>query len=48
MLAERLQKLVDAGVLEKVPYQERPVRHEYRLTPRGQTLTSTMVTANRS
>jgi DNA-binding HxlR family transcriptional regulator len=35
LLAERLQKLVDAGVLEKVPYQERPVRHEYRLTPRG-------------
>jgi DNA-binding HxlR family transcriptional regulator len=35
VLAERLQKLVDAGVLEKVPYQERPVRHEYRLTPRG-------------
>ncbi|HYZ33723.1 MAG TPA: helix-turn-helix domain-containing protein [Crenalkalicoccus sp.] len=35
LLAARLQKLVDAGVLEKVAYQERPVRHEYRLTPRG-------------
>ena len=35
MLAERLQKLVEAGVLEKVAYQERPLRQEYRLTPRG-------------
>ena len=35
VLAERLQKLVEAGVLEKVAYQERPLRQEYRLTPRG-------------
>ena len=35
VLADRLRKLVDAGVLEKVPYQERPVRYEYRLTERG-------------
>lgn len=35
LLAERLQKLVEAGVLAKVAYQERPTRHEYRLTPRG-------------
>jgi DNA-binding HxlR family transcriptional regulator len=35
LLAARLQKLVDAGVLEKVAYQERPTRHEYRLTSRG-------------
>jgi len=35
VLAERLQKLVEAGVLEKVTYQERPLRQEYRLTPRG-------------
>ena len=35
LLASRLKKLVDAAVLAKVPYQERPLRHEYRLTPKG-------------
>ena len=34
-LSERLGKLVDHGVLVKVPYQDRPVRHEYRLTRKG-------------
>ena len=34
-LSERLGKLVDHGVLVKVPYQERPVRYEYRLTRKG-------------
>ena len=35
ILADRLKKLVAAGVLRKVPYQERPVRYEYRLTQKG-------------
>ena len=35
ILADRLNKLVEAGILAKVPYQERPVRYEYRLTPKG-------------
>lgn len=35
VLAERLDKLVEKGVLERVPYQERPLREEYRLTQRG-------------
>ncbi|HEY2051711.1 MAG TPA: helix-turn-helix domain-containing protein [Caulobacteraceae bacterium] len=35
ILADRLQKLVAADILAKVPYQERPVRYEYRLTPKG-------------
>lgn len=35
VLTERLKLLVEAGVLTREPYQERPVRHEYRLTPRG-------------
>jgi len=34
-LSERLGKLVDHGVLVKVPYHERPLRHEYRLTRKG-------------
>ncbi|WP_132860737.1 winged helix-turn-helix transcriptional regulator [Shimia isoporae] len=29
VLAERLKKLETAGLLERRPYQERPVRHEY-------------------
>lgn len=35
LLASRLAKLVKLGVMTKVPYQERPVRHEYRLTEMG-------------
>jgi DNA-binding HxlR family transcriptional regulator len=35
ILADRLKKLVAEGVLKKVPYGDRPVRHEYRLTQKG-------------
>src|ERR1700712_4472812 len=35
LLADRLRKLVAAGILAKVPYHDRPVRYEYRLTPKG-------------
>src|SRR5699024_576506 len=35
VLADRLQKLVEYGVLRKQPYQERPLREEYRLTEMG-------------
>ena len=38
ILADRLRKLVGAGVLTKIPYQERPLRHEYRLTEKGLSL----------
>ncbi|MBO1336022.1 winged helix-turn-helix transcriptional regulator [Streptomyces sp. VRA16 Mangrove soil] len=38
VLTERLAHLVAAEVLEKVPYQSAPVRHEYRLTPSGRGL----------
>ena len=34
-LSERLAHLTEAGVLERVEYQTRPVRHEYRLTEMG-------------
>jgi DNA-binding HxlR family transcriptional regulator len=43
VLTGRLKKLVAAGVLTKVPYQERPVRHEYRLTPMGLELSPMLV-----
>jgi DNA-binding HxlR family transcriptional regulator len=35
VLSARLRKLVDAGILRREPYQERPLRHEYRLTDKG-------------
>lgn len=35
LLSTRLAKLVANGVLERTPYRERPVRHEYRLTRKG-------------
>jgi DNA-binding HxlR family transcriptional regulator len=38
VLADRLVRLVEAGVLERVPYQQRPPRHEYQLTPMGREL----------
>lgn len=38
ILAARLRRLVEAGVLEKVPYSERPPRFEYRPTEAGEDL----------
>ena len=35
VLADRLKKLVDSGVLYKTPYQQKPIREEYRLTEKG-------------
>jgi DNA-binding HxlR family transcriptional regulator len=38
ILTQRLNRLVDNGVLERVPYQDRPPRSEYRLTEKGRDL----------
>ena len=35
ILSDRLRRLEEHGVLVKVPYQTRPPRHEYHLTPKG-------------
>src|SRR3954465_13737968 len=35
VLTDRLNRLVEVGVLEKVAYSEKPLRHEYRLTAKG-------------
>jgi DNA-binding HxlR family transcriptional regulator len=35
ILTQRLNRLVDEGLLERRPYQDRPVRHEYVLTDKG-------------
>ncbi|MZD07407.1 transcriptional regulator [Streptomyces sp. SID5785] len=44
ILAARLKRLVEAGVLEKVAYQERPKRFEYRPTPAGLELEPVLMT----
>src|SRR5437762_13433383 len=38
ILAERLKRLQEAGVVEAVPYSHHPPRFEYHLTPRGREL----------
>jgi DNA-binding HxlR family transcriptional regulator len=35
ILADRLRRMEAAGLIEKTPYQQRPVRYAYRLTRRG-------------
>ena len=35
VLSTRLRKLAEHGVVERRPYQQKPVRHEYRLTEKG-------------
>lgn len=35
ILSDRLKTLVSEGVLDRVQYQDRPVRHEYHLTEKG-------------
>jgi DNA-binding HxlR family transcriptional regulator len=35
VLSVRLERLVGEDILTKVPYSERPLRHEYRLTEKG-------------
>lgn len=35
ILTNRLKRLIEAGMVNKVPYQDRPVRYMYQLTPAG-------------
>tara|TARA_R110000787_G_scaffold148128_1_gene262002 strand:- start:807 stop:1250 length:444 start_codon:yes stop_codon:yes gene_type:complete len=44
VLADRLRILETAGVLRREAYQQRPLRHEYRLTERGKALYPVLVT----
>jgi DNA-binding HxlR family transcriptional regulator len=43
VLAERLERLVEQGVLERRGYSERPLRHEYVLTEKGQELVEVLL-----
>lgn len=38
MLSTRLKKLIELGLVEKAPYQDRPVRYRYELTETGYSL----------
>jgi len=38
ILAERLKRLEGAGIIVSTPYQQRPVRYAYTLTPKGRAL----------
>ncbi len=38
LLAARLRKLQEQGIIEKQPYQTRPIRYAYSLTPAGRAL----------
>src|SRR5438874_10336402 len=44
ILNQRLARLVETGVLTKVPYSERPPRFEYRLTDKGRDLWPVLTT----
>jgi DNA-binding HxlR family transcriptional regulator len=38
VLTDRLNRLVEEGIFDRVLYQERPARYEYHLTPKGSDL----------
>ncbi|APE20303.1 MULTISPECIES: winged helix-turn-helix transcriptional regulator [Streptomyces] len=44
ILTARLKRLVEAGILEKVRYSERPPRYEYQATAAGEELQPVLVT----
>lgn len=43
LLTDRLNALIDHEILVRVPYQDRPPRHEYRLTDSGRDLSPVLI-----
>lgn len=43
VLAQRLQSLVDHGVIARTPYQDNPPRHDYTLTEKGNDLAMVLI-----
>lgn len=43
VVSDRLKRLVEAGIFDRVEYQQHPTRHEYRLTDKGRDLTGVMM-----
>lgn len=44
VLTARLERLLVDGMLERRPYQQRPLRHDYRLTEKGEGLLPVLLT----
>ncbi|UVS77944.1 helix-turn-helix domain-containing protein [Actinokineospora sp. UTMC 2448] len=44
VLTARLRRICEVGIFDMVPYADKPLRHEYRLTPRGMSLWPMMAT----
>ena len=42
-LSSRLARLVDEGLMERVEYQQNPVRHEYVLTEKGRAASDVLI-----
>jgi DNA-binding HxlR family transcriptional regulator len=47
VLANRLERLIDEGILERRPYSQNPPRHEYFLTEKGIDLWPILITMTR-
>lgn len=47
ILTERLNRMVEQEIMTKEPYQERPIRFEYRLTEKGRDLLPVMLSMMR-
>jgi DNA-binding HxlR family transcriptional regulator len=43
ILADRLKRLESAGIIVSTPYQQRPVRYSYALTPKGMALSDVLL-----
>jgi len=47
ILADRLKRLTAWGLVERAPYQQRPVRYAYRLTDQGRALEPVLLSVMR-
>lgn len=47
VISDRLKRMVDLGLLERVEYQQYPSRHEYRLTDMGRDLYPALIMLSR-
>jgi DNA-binding HxlR family transcriptional regulator len=47
ILASRLKKMADAGLVEARPYQQHPVRYRYELTRKGRELSDVLAAVAR-
>jgi len=43
ILTQRLNRLVDERMVQRIPYETHPPRHDYRLTPKGEEFHSVLL-----